>query len=149
MLDPIDFIRILKFQHEPIMEIVNIKSTDVSPEIVLDIEKNIFSIRGKSVVSEVDSFYAPVLDWLEKAEGRLLHKMVFIFDLEYFNIFSSKRILFILYRLGELKKIGVDISVVWYFSSEDEDMKEVGEDFACMVNLPFEFVCKSIDHELI
>ncbi|MCO6501312.1 MAG: DUF1987 domain-containing protein [Vicingus serpentipes] len=131
------------------MEVIKIKPTNVSPEIILDMKNNIFSIRGKSVVSEVDSFYAPVLDWLEKAEGRLHHKMEFVFDLEYFNIFSSKRILFILYRLSELKKLGADISIVWHFSAEDDDMKEVGEDFACMVNLPFEFVCKSLDPELI
>ena len=131
------------------MEVINIQPTNVSPEVILDIENNIFSIRGRSVVSEVDSFYAPVLEWLEKAEGRLHNKIQFVFDLEYFNIFSSKRMLFILYRLNELKKLGADISIVWYFSAEDDDMKEVGEDFACMVNLPFEFICKSLDPELI
>ena len=131
------------------MEIINIKSTDVSPEIILDVERNLYSIKGKSVVTEVDSFYAPVLDWLEKSEGRLHNKIDFVFDLEYFNIFSSKRILFILYKLGDLESLGANINVIWHFSLEDDDMKEVGEDFAYMVNLPFEFVCKSLDAELI
>lgn len=125
------------------MEIINIKATEVSPEIVLDLNNNVFSIKGKSVVTEVDSFYAPVLNWLDKAEGGLNKEIEFVFDLEYFNIFSSKRILFILYKLAEIGKAGADINVVWNFSMEDDDMKEVGEDFACMVNLPFQFISKS------
>ena len=131
------------------MEVISIKSTEVSPEIIMDFENNMFSIRGKSVVTEVDKFYSPVLEWLDKAEGRLHKKINFVFDLEYFNIFSSKRILFILYKLSDLENSGANINVIWHFSLEDDDMKEVGEDFACMVNLPFEFVCKSLEPELI
>lgn len=131
------------------METINIKATEVSPEITLDLENNIFVIRGKSVVTEVDSFYAPVLNWLEKAEGGLNKEIDFVFDLEYFNIFSSKRILFILYKLGDMGKSGANINIIWNFSMEDDDMKEVGEDFACMVNLPFQFISKSHQSELI
>lgn len=131
------------------METVNITATEYSPEIILNLDENIFTIKGKSVVTEVDSFYAPVLNWLEKAEGGLNKQIDFVFDLEYFNIFSSKRILFILYKLAEIGKAGADINIIWKFSMEDDDMKEVGEDFACMVNLPFQFISKTLHHELI
>jgi hypothetical protein len=122
------------------MEKIIIEATNVSPQVILDIENNNFSIVGKSVVTEANTFYAPLIDWLEKSEKELTKRVDFVFDLEYFNIFSSKRILFILYKLSDLKKAGVDINVIWHFSLEDDDMKEVGEDFACMVNLPFEFI---------
>ena len=49
------------------MNLINVKATDNSPEIILDIESNIFSIKGKSVLTEVDDFYAPVFNWLEDA----------------------------------------------------------------------------------
>jgi hypothetical protein len=52
-----------------------------------------------------------------------------------------------LYKLSDLKASGVDINVIWHFSLEDDDMKEVGEDFACMVNLPFEFVSNTLYSE--
>jgi hypothetical protein len=122
------------------MEKIIIEATNVSPQVILDVENNNFSIIGKSVVTEANTFYAPLIDWLEKSEKELTKRVDFVFDLEYFNIFSSKRILFILYKLSDLKKAGVDINVIWHFSLEDDDMKEVGEDFACMVNLPFEFI---------
>ena len=132
------------------MEKINIASTEVSPEVVFDIENNNFSIRGKSVVTEADTFYAPLIEWLEGAQNKLTTRVDFVFDLEYFNIFSSKRILFILYKLSDLKSAGADINVIWHFSMEDDDMKEVGEDFACMVNLPFEFISDTTMHpELI
>ncbi|MBL4667774.1 MAG: DUF1987 domain-containing protein [Flavobacteriales bacterium] len=130
------------------MERIKIEATDVSPEVILDLENNQFSIRGKSVVTEVDTFYAPLIDWLENVQEKMDKRVDFVFDLEYFNIFSSKRILFILYKLSDLKKNGADINVVWHFSMEDDDMKEVGEDFACMVNLPFEFVSSTLYHEV-
>mgnify|MGYP001440416423 CR=1 FL=1 len=131
------------------MEKIRIESTDVSPEVVFDLGSNNFSIRGKSIVTEVDAFYSPLINWLENANGKLENRIDFVFDLEYFNIFSSKRILFILYKLSDLKKSGANINVIWHFSMDDDDMKEVGEDFACMVNLPFEFISNTMHPELV
>jgi len=125
------------------MENIYIPAQDESPEVIFDLENNNFSIKGKSVLSDVEDFYSPVLSWLEEIGDDLGASTSFTFDLEYFNIASSKRILFILYKLSELRKKGKDIHVVWYFSLEDDDMKEVGEDFAVMVNIPFEFISKT------
>jgi hypothetical protein len=130
------------------MEKIKIISTRVSPEVIFDYDTNNFSIRGRSVVTEVDSFYAPLIEWLEKAEGRIDKRLDFVFDLEYFNIYSSKRILFILYKLRDLREAGADINVIWHFSIEDDEMKEVGEDFACMVNIPFEFISNTMHPQL-
>lgn len=131
------------------MEKIRIEPTDVSPEVIFNLESNHFIIRGKSVVTEVDSFYAPLIDWLENAQSNIHKRVDFVFDLEYFNIYSSKRILFMLYKLSDLRKEGVDVNVIWHFSIDDDDMKEVGEDFACMVNLPFEFISNTLQPELI
>ena len=130
------------------MEKIRIEPTNVSPEVIFDLDNNQFIIRGKSVVSEVDSFYSPLIDWLENANGKINHRIDFVFDLEYFNIFSSKRILFMLYRLSDLRQSGADVNVIWHFSMDDDDMKEVGEDFACMVNLPFEFISNTLVPQL-
>lgn len=130
------------------MEKIKIISTGVSPEVIFDYDTNNFSIRGRSVVTEVDSFYAPLIEWLGRAEGRIDKRLDFVFDLEYFNIYSSKRILFILYKLRDLREAGADINVIWHFSIEDDEMKEVGEDFACMVNIPFEFISNTMHPQL-
>ncbi|MCE9540891.1 MAG: DUF1987 domain-containing protein, partial [Bacteroidetes bacterium] len=35
---------------------------------------------------------------------------------------------------------GSQIKVLWYYKAKDEDMKESGEEFARLVNIPFEFI---------
>lgn len=125
------------------------EATETTPEIIFDLDMNKFSIKGKSMFIHVDEFYDPVINWLKNLEGKLIHPITVDFDLEYFNIISSKRILFILYTLNELRNNGLDIQISWNFSIEDDDMREVGEDYACMVNLPFNFTCKTLEHESI
>ncbi|MEN9400125.1 MAG: hypothetical protein RL632_1228, partial [Bacteroidota bacterium] len=68
-----------------------------------------------------------------------LENTVVKIDLEYFNISSSKRILFLLYKLNELSEAGKQVHVEWYYRQSDEDMYEVGQDYAYMVKVPFIF----------
>lgn len=118
------------------------KGTELSPEVILNLELNIFLIKGKSVVTEVDQFYQPIIDWIDELKKVAPIQINFVFDLEYFNVFSSKRILFLFYKLKELQEAQSIVKISWLFSIDDDDMKEVGEDFACMINLPFEFISK-------
>lgn len=122
------------------MNALIIEPTNESPMVCLDLEKNIFEISGKSVLSEVDEFYDKILNWLDNAAKEEIKYINFVFNLDYFNIASSKRILFILYKLNDMHKSGKKIIVSWCYKHEDDDMKEVGEDFAFMVNIPFNFV---------
>ncbi|MCC7331677.1 MAG: DUF1987 domain-containing protein [Flavobacteriales bacterium] len=126
-----------------------IPATDSSPEVYFDLQKNIFQIRGKSVFTDADKFYSSAIEWLKSAEGKLKGQINFIFDLEYFNIISSKRILFVLYTLNEMRAKGIEISITWNFSLDDDDMREVGEDYSYMVNIPFQFVCKQTETEIL
>ena len=67
-------------------------------------------------------------------------KTQFKINLEYFNIASSKRILFLLYKLNELAEANKEVSVEWHHRENDEDMFEVGQDYAYMVRVPFKFI---------
>lgn len=37
---------------------------------------------------------------------------------------------------------GVDIKIIWYYKEKDEDIREAGEEYAKLVNLPFEFILR-------
>ena len=65
--------------------------------------------------------------------------------LDFFNISSSKRLLFMLYKLNEILEKGGQSKVQWYYSEHDDDMFEVGQDYAFMVKVPFEFYCLERD----
>ena len=50
------------------MEPFYLKATETTPEINFDLEKNVFSIKGKSVFLHVDEFYDPILEWLKNLD---------------------------------------------------------------------------------
>jgi hypothetical protein len=64
--------------------------------------------------------------------------MEFVLNLDYFNISSSKMILFILYKLQEISASGVVIKIKWFFNSEE--LLEAGEDYQFISKLKFEYV---------
>lgn len=119
------------------MEIL-IPATDKTPKVILRPD-GMCEISGKSIPEDAEVFYSPILKWLENYVANPAAKTHLIIDLEYFNISSSKRILFILYKLNELVSRNIDVRVSWKYDDNDEDMYEVGQDYAFMVKIPFDF----------
>ncbi|MDC0313922.1 DUF1987 domain-containing protein [Flavobacteriales bacterium] len=122
------------------MENFTKSATDTTPLLMLDAGLGEFVIEGKSIPSDAEGFYGPVLNWLNEYVDKPNLKTTLVLKLDYFNISSSKRILFIFYKLNELIDAGHQVNVKWYFHEGEDDMHEVGQDFAFMVNIPFEFI---------
>jgi hypothetical protein len=127
------------------MKSLYIESTAKTPEIIFDPERNVFDIKGKSIPDDAEHFYRDVLEWFDDYLVQPNNETVVTIDLEYFNIASSKRLLFILYKLNELVEANKNVRVKWCYNEEDEDMFEVGQDYAFMVNVPFDFVSYRMD----
>ncbi len=122
------------------MEVIKIKGTDDTPDIILDKDNDIFEISGRSLPEDVTTFYEPILNWLDDYAEEANEKTVFAFKLVYFNTASSKLILDILMKLEEMHENGKEILIKWYFPEDDEDMEEAGEEYADIVDIPFEQV---------
>ena len=122
------------------MEVIKLKGTDDTPTIILDKDNGIFEISGRSLPEDVTTFYEPVLNWLEDYQGEANDKTVFAFKLVYFNTASSKLILDILMKLEEMHENGKEVLIKWFFPDDDEDMEEEGEEYADIVDIPFEQV---------
>ena len=119
------------------MDPIIIAPTDETPEVELDAGNNKFEISGKSLPEDVTAFYDPILDWLDKYIGSPNSATTFVFKMEYFNTASSKMILDILLKLEELEGES-EVLVKWYYREDDEDMEEAGEEYADIVDIPFE-----------
>jgi len=120
------------------MDVIKIMGTDDTPTVTLDAGSNIFEISGRSLPEDVAAFYNPIIEWMEKYNQAPLAKTVFNFKLVYFNTASSKMLLDILMKLEELHNAGKQVVVKWHFADDDEDMKEAGEEYADIVDVPFE-----------
>ena len=125
------------------MEALRIDGTEDSPQVILDLEANIMELSGRSLPEDVNTFYEPVLSWIEEYFKNPLDNTVFNFKLTYFNTASSKVILDILTHFEEMMEEGRHVLVRWHFPDEDEDMQEAGEEYADMVDVPFEMVSYS------
>jgi hypothetical protein len=120
---------------------IEIEATYKSPHVRFDPDKGNFKIEGKSILVNVEEFYQPLLDWMDKfIENPTSQRVEFTFDVEYYNIASTKRFLFFLYRLKELKSKGVEVVVNWLYADQDKYVLETGEDLSQMLDIPFNFV---------
>ena len=117
------------------MEILNLKGTEDTPNIMLDKKNGIFEISGRSLPEDSAEFYRPVIDWINGYAKEANPATEFVFKLEYFNTASSKLILDVLSALEEIK----GMKILWYFHDDDEDMEEAGQEFSELVEIPFEF----------
>ncbi len=125
------------------MEVFKIMGTDDTPAVTLDAANNIFEISGRSLPEDVNAFYKPIISWIDKYNMAPNAKTIFNFKLVYFNTASSKMLLDVLMKLEDLFKAGKDITVRWQYPDDDEDMKEAGEEYADIVDVPFEQIAIS------
>jgi len=127
------------------MEVIKIKGTDDTPNVILDAGNGMMEISGRSLPEDVAAFYEPILDWFDEYAEHSNKKTVVDFKLVYFNTASSKLILDILLKLEDMADNGHDVLVRWHYPDDDEDMEEAGEEYADIVEVPFEQVPYSLD----
>ncbi len=122
------------------MEPLLINAADDTPHVILDSEKGIFNISGKSMPEDVAAFYEPIIQWVEAYSASPKAKTVVALKMDYFNTASSKLLLDVLIKFEEIAQNGSEVLIQWNYHSNDEEMKEAGEEYADIVEIPFEFV---------
>jgi hypothetical protein len=101
-------------------------------------KSGILSIEGRSIPEHPLKFYQPLTDWLISFLSTSPEKVLLKVHLDYLNTHSTECMLVLFKKLDEYffaaKK---DISIVWIFDEDDEDMESLGEDLKTFVSLPF------------
>jgi|SRR5690606_25460028 len=117
------------------MESLFIASTDETPEVRLDKQTGTFEISGRSLPEDSVEFFRPAMEWLDAYRQDPNPTTTFVIKLDYMNTASSKLIQDILLALRDIP----GSKVLWYFQEDDEDMENVGQEYAELVDVPFEF----------
>ncbi len=115
------------------------KGTEETPEILLDKDNNIFEIKGKSFMEDVQSYYEPIINWLEKYKLKPNPETTMYFEVEYINTASSKMFLDVLKELEDIYLDGNKVNIIWSYFEDDEDMESTGHEFDEMFEAPFTF----------
>ena len=127
------------------MNALSIDPTEYTPKVLFDPGSGTFELTGESRPEDVRSFYNPILEWLDefrahlssnKVEGKKYEVKI---SLEYFNSTSAKYILDLITKLDGFVSDGHDFQIDWHYEELDEDMKDTGEEFSKLTEVPFKF----------
>jgi hypothetical protein len=121
-------------------DVVEIQATIDSPGIVLNRQKGLIKFTGRSLPENPKEFYNPIMSWLSKYVEKPCDKTHVVLNMDYFNTASSKILLDVLETAKSIQKAGNSISIDWHYLEDDEDMLEVGQDFADIIETPFNFI---------
>lgn len=114
-----------------------IESSEVTPEVILDKECNVFIFKGKSLPENPMVFYRPVLNWIDEYAMQPNDNTQVSFKMIYFNTSSSKIFLDIMKKFESINRAGNKCCINWYYKDDDEEILEAGEIYAERVSLPF------------
>jgi|YelNatPaOPRAMG01_1025707.scaffolds.fasta_scaffold135123_2 hypothetical protein len=129
-------------------ETLFIESTEFTPEIIFNLSQRKLLFKGVSRPEDVIKFYQPAIQWLKDLEQKIrtqadmrysIPSLHVEFRMSYFNSASSKMLLEILQILRQIREMGVEILIDWYYDANDEAMYEDGMDLSDAVDIPFTY----------
>ncbi|MDD2277463.1 MAG: DUF1987 domain-containing protein [Bacteroidales bacterium] len=129
------------------MRELRIKAHKDSPDVLFDPDTNVFKIKGICHPENVTKFFQPVMDWLDEynsflKKSKTTKDIKVIIFFRYFNSATYKYLITLLQKIHEFTDTGSTIFVEWYYESDDEEMRESGEEL-------FEFSGLKIPHKCI
>lgn len=122
------------------MKNINIKGTEDTPSVILDKAAKRFEFSGRSIPEDVNQFYKVILEWIDEYSKDPNDRTEIHFKLEYFNTASSKIILDMLLKFEEIVESGKEVVIKWHYHEDEEDMLEAGEEYADIVDIPFDYI---------
>jgi hypothetical protein len=120
------------------MEKLVIEGTATTPSINFDPLSGRMIIAGRAIPDQCKEFWSPVLSWFYAYAARPEKITSIIIDMEYFNDASAKQLMFLFAKINEIFKHNYSISVLWFYDTEDCEMKEAGLDFSSLLAFDIE-----------
>jgi hypothetical protein len=132
------------------MKPIILEKTETTPLVIFNNEINQFRLEGEARPENARKFFGPLINWLdeynktlfylkEEAGDSYLKKIVFEMYFEYLNSSSVKFMFDVLKKIEELKPNLTSLKIKWMYDEKDEDMLDNGNEFATMIDIPFEF----------
>ena len=127
---------LILFSKIGLMDFYKVEETDETPLIEFNISKRSLLLKGRSIPENPIKFFAPLLTLLGDYHKAPQPFLEVDFKLEYFNTSSAKCILQILLLLSKIEQRETDVVVNWYYDEDDDDIFEIGQDYARIIKIP-------------
>jgi hypothetical protein len=113
------------------MENFDIAATARTPHMSFNSATGEFVLEGESYPEDTKKFYdAPLSNVYSYLETDTENQSVFSFKLKYFNSSSAKVLMDLFMAVEEAAARGNHFKVEWHFAADDDNMQELGEEFA-------------------
>ncbi len=112
------------------MKSIELQKTPHTPYVYCDAEQGVIKIIGRSLPEDSNQFYSPILEWLNSFEETASPSLDVKLYLDYFNTSSAKSLFSIMTLLNEMLLKGKNITIKWHYDSDDDDMKDLGQEHA-------------------
>jgi hypothetical protein len=109
-----------------------------TPAIDFDGETGILSIRGRVFPENPFQYFSPLTAWLTDYSSLPSKETILIFSLSYFNSTANEYLFRCAKMIESLVSQGHNGKIVWEFESDDDDMKQIGEDFKELLKIKFD-----------
>ncbi|HEX2618244.1 MAG TPA: DUF1987 domain-containing protein [Flavobacteriales bacterium] len=119
---------------------IHLEGSPKTPIVLFDDTTGQLELKGRSIPENSIEFYKPLIDWIDRYARDPRPSTVLHVQLEYFNTSSSKCILDLFKKLELVRSAGNEVTVLWHYEQDDEDMLEAGEDYQAIINLPFKMI---------
>jgi hypothetical protein len=120
---------------------MRIPPTRHTPAVDVDEKAGSIAITGVSIPENAYIFFRPVEEFIEGLDPESNKSIAFTFRLEYMNTLSSKAFLDYMRIVKDTKQL--PLTVTWEYYSDDEEMRDHGETFSEIVDIPFQY--RSVD----
>lgn len=111
-----------------------------TPSVILDKDNNQFELAGRSLPEDANEFYAPILDWAKYYIQRPNPITELDVKLDYYNSASARQILDLIIEFTQVIEHNAVLRINWYYETEDELMKEAGEELSNLAGQSFKFI---------
>lgn len=122
------------------MKSIHIRGTKDHPEIHFEPSSGTLYMGGTSLPDNVLEAYYPIIWHIEEYKHKCAKVTNIEFHFEYLNTSSTHMIRKIIEAVYDLR-LKSTVNIQWYYSKDDIDMKELGEDL--LYELDFEYaICE-------
>lgn len=114
------------------------------PFVLTNAKKGELLISGICIHEDPERFFMPIINWVDDYLANESDTLKITFELQYFNNSSSKYLFQLIQSIDNYAKNGKKVRIDWLYYTEDADMKEEGENFAVLFQLPIKITEQEI-----
>ena len=113
------------------------------PIIIYEEMKGTICIRGRSISTEVEEYFADFLPYLQDNLTKNPMNMSVNVDLEYFNTRTARLLMSFFYIIKQyVYDKGYNADITWIIEEGDDDIQSAAEDYSIISKMEFKYVYK-------